>query len=320
MHLQRFLRLAEDSLATLGDLRGRPSSPSQMDLARRLREELEGLLRAGRTGEGSAFWQTICAELRRLAVEGDPMYFMRWPPIGATMVHGASPVTLRMWRMLRRSPDWHSVWRPALRHPRFGHPPPFVPMLSTNAMAVEHASHLFRYHRAFDAYPHDSSCVVEFGGGFGSMCRLIRAMGFRGQYVIFDLPPVLALQRYYLGLHGITAGYGPEAEVWLCPDLDRITAWLAEGGGKRASLMSTWALSEMPMPLRRRIEALFRMDVARNALLAYQPSFEGVDNIGYFRELMGGSGDRWHWTEAPVDPLDQPARAWDSLYLFGRVG
>jgi hypothetical protein len=50
---------------------------------------------------------------------------------------------------------------------------------------------------------YDTDCIIEFGGGFGSMCRLVHALGFRGQHIIFDLPPVWALQRYYLRLHGI---------------------------------------------------------------------------------------------------------------------
>jgi hypothetical protein len=76
---------------------------------------------------------------------------------------------------------------------------------------------------------HDADCIVEFGGGFGSMCRLIGALGFRGRYVIFDLPPVLALQRYYLGLHGIEADDSGRADVWLCPALDLVMDRLSKG-------------------------------------------------------------------------------------------
>jgi hypothetical protein len=103
------------------------------------------------------------------------------------------------------------------------------PMFSTNAMAMEHALHLFRFHSRLGSYLHDADCIVEFGGGFGSMCRLIGALGFRGRYVIFDLPPVLALQRYYLGLHGIEADDSGRADVWLCPALDLVMDRLSKG-------------------------------------------------------------------------------------------
>jgi hypothetical protein len=115
-----------------------------------------------------------------------------------------------------------------------GGPPPFPPMFSppmfsTNAMAIAHALHLFRFHSRLGSYLHDADCIVEFGGGFGSMCRLIGALGFRGRYVIFDLPPVLALQRYYLGLHGIEADDSGRADVWLCPALDLVMDRLSKG-------------------------------------------------------------------------------------------
>jgi hypothetical protein len=151
------------------------------------------------------------------------------------------------------------------------------------------------------------------------MCRLTQALGFRGRYVIFDLPPVLALQRYYLGLHGIGADVTEQADVWLCPDLDKIMAWISRDKPARVSLMSTWALSEMPMSVRQRIEPFFRVEAATKALLAYQPIFEGNDNRLYFRDLKARTADRWSWAELPVDPSPKPPVPSDSLYLFGQA-
>ncbi|HBK08406.1 MAG TPA: hypothetical protein DDZ81_21575 [Acetobacteraceae bacterium] len=317
MNPRRAFRFVENALATIMDLWAKPSTPSQTALARRLVGDLDALMQAGRTGEGSDFWQGICVELHRLAASGDPMYFMRWPAIEATMVHGAAPVTLRMWLMLRQSPAWRTLWAPALRHPRFGHPPPFAPMPSTDAIALEHASHLFRFHRQQATHFHDADCIIEFGGGYGSMCRMTRALGFRGKYIIFDLPPVSALQRYYLGMHGIEADGTGGAATWLCNDLDAITAWLERDAPSGVSLISTWALSEMPMFVRRRIEPFFSLPVARKALLAYQPEFEGTDNKAYFRDMMGRTSDRWVWSELNVDPSGKTPTAADSLYVFG---
>lgn len=317
MNPRRAFRFAENALATVMDWGARPSTPVQAALARRLTDDLDRLMQAGRTGQGSDFWQGICTELYRLAASADPMYFMRWPAIEATMVHGAAPVTLRMWRMLRRSPDWRTLWAPALRHPRYGHPPPFAPMLSTNAIALEHASHLFRFQQRHAVHFHDTDCIVEFGGGYGSMCRMTRALGFGGKYIVFDLPPVSALQRYYLGMHGIDADGSGASATWLCNDLDAIAAWLEREAPNRVSLISTWALSEMPMFVRQRIEPFFALPAAKNALLAYQPDFEGTDNRDYFRGLMARTSEKWTWAELNVDPSGKAPTAADSLYAFG---
>lgn len=40
--------------------------------------------------------------------------------------------------------------------------------------------------------------VYEFGGGFGSMALLLKRLGFKGQYIIQDLPELSQLQRYFL--------------------------------------------------------------------------------------------------------------------------
>ena len=77
--------------------------------------------------------------------------------------------------------------------------------------------------------------IVEFGGGYGSMCRLVRKLGFKGRYVIFDLRPILALQKYYLGLHGVEAGYDLTAANLLTASL----ATVMEALGPRTAMMST---------------------------------------------------------------------------------
>lgn len=319
MDLRRAFRFAENGLATMMDLRAMPPTPPQARLAQRLADDLDALVRSGTTGDGSDFWRSICADLHRLAVSGDPMYFMRWPAIEATMVHGAAPVTLRMWWMLRRSAAWRTQWEPALRHPQYGHPPPFPPMLSTNAIALEHASHLFRFHRHQGAHFHDSDSMIEFGGGYGSMCRMVRALGFRGRYIIFDLPPVSALQRYYLGMHGVDADWSEQSATWLCNDLDQLMESLNRRVPGRISLISTWALSEMPMPVRDRIEPFFALPQATKALLAYQPAFEGTDNRAYFRDLAARTANRWAWSDHNVDPSAKVPGPADSLYMFGEA-
>ncbi len=318
MNFRPAFRFVENGLATVMDMRKTPPNQTEAALAERLESDLMALLQAHTSGEASAFWQGICLELHRLATTDDPRYFMRWPPIGATMVHGAGMTTLRALWMMQRSPAWRLQWQPALRHTQHGHPPPFAPMLSTNAMAIEHASHLWRFHRLLGVHLQDTDCIVEFGGGFGSMCRLVHALGFRGQYIIFDLPPVLALQRYYLGLHGIAAADTGDTSVWLCSDLGSIMSRLGGSSFQRVSLMSTWALSEMPMAVRQRVEPFLQLKAADKALFAYQPAFEGADNRDYFRNLMARTADVWAWREQPVDLSDKLPTVQDSLYMFGQ--
>lgn len=132
------------------------------------------------------------------------------------------------------------------------------------------------------------------------MCRLIKRLGYRGDCIIFDQPPVLALQCYFLGRHGVEAAYGEfgPSRVALCRAFDRVRALIRPGA--RVALISTWAMSEMPIAVRRQIEP-FIAD-ADKVLLAYQAEFTGIDNRAYFSELAARMGDGVRHTDVPSYP------------------
>lgn len=318
MNINRVIKRLEDITATVLDRFPTAPTPEQAEHGRQLAQSLQELAAASADGGGSPFWQEICGEFRRLASNQDPMFFMRWDPIRATMVHGATTRTFAAWWQLRRARDWDTLWGPALRHQQFGHPPPFLPMMSTNAMAIEHAIHLQRFQAWVGRPFYDADGIMEFGGGFGSMCRMVHAVGYRGAYAIFDLPPILLLQQYYLALHGLRAELAVPARIRLCSDLERVAAMPAEHGVRRLSIISTWALSEMPTSLRQEIEAFLEHPACHQVLLAYQSVFEGQDNRRYFADLRARLDDRFDWLHVPTDPASGDDSPHTSFYLFGK--
>jgi len=50
----------------------------------------------------------------------------------------------------------------------------------------------------------DGANVVEVGGGYGGLCRMIHAFHTPKSYTVVDLPEALALAKRYLGAYGIT--------------------------------------------------------------------------------------------------------------------
>lgn len=298
------LHRIEDAAATLADRFARPPTPREAELAEQLRHDLRRMAREA--ADLQPFWRTTCEALMRIAGTGDPRYFMRWPPIAATMVTRTTRTAAgRYWR-LRRAPQWRQVWAPAVLHPQHGHVPPFLPDPRTNAATVGHANHLRHYQAMTGSSLLAQDCIVEFGGGYGSMCRLARRLGFAGRYVIFDIPPILALQRYYLGLHGIDAEYAAEAPTVLCHSLADAARFMQP----QAVLMSTWALSEMPLSLRADIEPFLDDDRAVAALFAWQHHFEQVDNAAWFDGMQQRHAAHWHWQVTAIDPAN--------AYLVGR--
>lgn len=288
-------RRVSNLIATWRDLFAPPATQEQRALADDLQRDLAALQTG--TGQQLPFWQSTWQAILQESRNGDPLYFMRWPPIAATMVNGTTAFSARALLRLRRSADWKTVWKPAITHKLYGYGPPFLPYGKTNANTVMHAAHLLHFAATTGQSWLEHDVILECGGGYGSMCRLVRALGFRGRYVIFDLPPVLALQKYYLGLHGVQAGFDSRAANLLCATLDSAAA--AFGG--RIAMMSTWAMSEMPPPLREQIAALLDDPRLQAALFTYQNRFEGLDNAAWFAAMAQARQPAWRWARTEID-------------------
>jgi hypothetical protein len=119
------------------------------------------------------------------------------------------------------------------------------------------------------------SSILEFGGGYGSTARLAFRLGFRGNYVIYDLPEFSALQRFYLHTLGFPVGSAIQCVTSL-HDLRNLLA-------NPCLFLATWSFSETPIGFRG--DFLPFLLSARHLLLGYQDAFGEADNLGYFAGL-----------------------------------
>ena len=278
------------------DLVQRREQPRETVIAEALRHDLAQI---ETTVLQSPYWLQKCAEIRHFAETDNPLHFTRWPPISETLQPHTTAAIVAAYLAVRRSRDWRRVWRPVLRHPRYGGAPPFLPFPAANPITIQHVGHLHYFREVVGQSFFDVECVIEFGGGYGSMCRIADRLGFRGDYIVFDQPVVLCLQRYFLALHGIGACYGDgEDRVKLYSRLPDVSRFVAERKPARIAAISTWALSEMPMQLRNEIEPVLRP--SDRILLSYQQDFEENDNGQYFERLMTRLDNfRWQRFEIP---------------------
>src|SRR5256886_13473803 len=127
--------------------------------------------------------------------------------------------------------------------------------ISSSENLIHHAYHLARFEEQTHRRVDDLACVLEFGGGYGSMCRLFHNLGFRGRYLIFDLPAFSALQRFFLRsirmfvgspdpLRDRSSGVALSSNVG---DLHTLVAGWSDNG--RALFPATWSISENPLSL-----------------------------------------------------------------------
>ena len=235
-----------------------------------------------------ANWLAYRRRFRQDVRTRDPRRFLRWP-VMHPMYKRDAPYLGAWFAYLRARPDWPSRWRLALRESAVGDPRPFVEDWSTSGNLVSQAYHACRFEDVTGVRLSDADVILEFGGGYGALCRLLFALGFRGSYAIYDFPEFTALQRFYLRAHGL-------GSVVTLSTLDELDRWLGGSRSGRAAMVALWSLSETPLSLREAV--ITRMTAFSDFAFGYQPRFGEIDNAAWFGALRARIDVDWH--DAPL--------------------
>lgn len=234
-----------------------------------------------------AAWADNVERLRALVAHDDPRRFLRWPVITETMAVNRAPFVLAELGRLVAHPE-RARWLAAAREVPTGHPIPCVYWPKASGNSIHHVHHVMRFEALTGRRVADLRVVVEFGGGYGSFARVLRACGFRGRHIIYDLPAFSALQRYYCRSQGLPAVTTSDANT-----LRHLTSTC----GNDALFVATWSISETPLHVREEVMPL--VAGFGQFLIGYQERFEEVDNAAYFRRWSGGL-DGVSWCDEPV--------------------
>jgi hypothetical protein len=259
-------------------------------------------------------WDGLRRELRARLREDDPAEFLRWAPVRRTMVKRSHRRAAPQLAHLRTRPDWRRRWRPAVRETTLGDPRPLPSYPWSSANLIFQAYHLCRFEEATGRALATMGTIVEFGGGYGRLCHLVHDLGFSGTYVIFDLPEVAVLQRFYLRHVGIAVsdprdGGWPARGVVTVVDLAELRALLRARPRAEAAFVAIGSLSEAPLALR---EALLTDLASFDAFLFfYAAQHDSIDNRAHFARWRRRL-DTHDWHDTPIPHLEK-----DAWYLFG---
>lgn len=277
-------------------------SPAEREAVQRLRAEIASLPPIAESSDSDThpIWIAGRILLRESLLTMDPRGFLTWDIIAETMFPPFGAFAREELAFLRGK-DWNAVWRKALKEPPLGLPFPALvyPRSSTNT--IHHAYHLCRFESESFSHVRNYSAIFEFGGGFGSLCRICHAIGFAGKYVIFDLPEQSALQRYYLSSIGL-------GSVITVSDMSSLEQTLKTLPNTQRLFLATWSLSESAVSLRRKIAKL--VEPFEAFLISYQETFPGIDNVAFFREWQSWFPEVT-WSESAITHLP------GNRYLFG---
>ncbi len=244
------------------------------------------------TAECTSLWDKYRKHVRLCILKKDPRNFLRWEPIVETMSAGA------------RRPEYDYLannnwgkWSAAIKETWVGNPPKYKYYQKSSGNFINTAYNLSRLvdHYKFDVK--QAGKIIEFGGGYGCMANLVNNLGFKGKYIIFDIPELLALQKYYLRSSNAEGNFNfiNQTEKLGDPNPDIFIA--------------TWSLSESPIELRN--EFFKRIGKPKYVLVAYQANFETIDNVKYFQEYMKNNSE-YDWTNYEISHLPQ------NFYLIGK--
>lgn len=238
--------------------------------------------------------------------EKDPRAFLRWDVIASSMVFQDEAHAQRELATLSSSDEWTARWSEALEESAIGCPKPLEGELVTSGNLVHHTFHAYSFERVTGRRLNEFSSIFELGGGYGSFCRLTHRLGFEGDYVIYDLPALLALQRFYLQMLAHNGGMPSSAfdHVTQTNELGEVRPLMKDP----ALFVATWSLSEIAADQRAEIARIVEPCSAQ--LLAYQETFSGLDNTTEFDEWERRFPDlQWH--REPIEGLP------GNFYLFG---
>lgn len=284
-----------------------PPSTTETELITNLRQKMNQLESQKISIESE--WATRLHQLRQDIKNKDPRGFLQWDVIRQTMFHECREAELNY---LKKLNDW-PMWKIAIQESTIGNPRRYPKMSSSSGNLIHSAYHVARFLSFNNLDITKLNIIFEFGGGYGSLCRLFYRLGFRGQYIIYDLPEFSLLQEYFL------RSLDMELNVTTAPTTNHYkTAILVSNINELPQYLldtyinmfiATWSLSEAPISLRK--EIVKHIGSADNYLIAYQEHFGNINNTNYFNDLILHHAN-YIRQEYPITHLPS------NHYLFGK--
>jgi hypothetical protein len=254
--------------------------------------ELTKNIKPDRQAGSSNHWDMVRLDIRNKILNSNIENFLSWHNVVETMVVNSKSVAEYEYAELQKSPRWN-VYKELLKDLHAGNPIPSTVVPFTNNNALHQMYHLHMYESKFGSIL-NSKQIVEFGGGYGCLCSLIKKMGFNGNYTIVDFPEFHMLQMYYLktlGINGFTQRVVPRPY-----ELDDST------------FFAFWSLSETEPAFKQEfVNTNFKY--LKNFLMTYQTTYESFDNTQFFNNLKNNSN--FNCSETHLEHIPS------NFYLFG---
>ncbi len=288
----------------------KPNS-KELLLIKELRQNLKLLPQLSlNMNEISSEWYNFVQETLFLLNNSDPREFLRFDVIKKTMFVGNADYIKEELKYLKNN-KWKRR-KKIIIETRVGCPARFPFYPKSSATLIHQGYHCALFEDKLNVNLTDVEYIFEFGGGYGSLCRLIYNMGFRGKYLILDLPVFSCLQMFFLKMLNIEVGldtYNDEKNVTCINNVEILNEIVSKIKNKRKMFIATWSISESPVELREKVlEIINNFDLF---LIAYQNNFGDNNNIDFFKTYIE-SHKHIEWQNIHINHIP------GNYYLFGK--
>ncbi len=265
---------------------------------------------------GSEFeWASNMNNILNNISNKNPREFLSWDVIRYTMfVVREKYIQIELSAILK-SKFYEKLWKNAIVESNIGKPLRYWRFPKSSGNLIHHLYHLVKFKESINVDFEELGLILEFGGGYGSMCRVFHKCNFNKKYIIFDLPVFSAIQKFYLKSLGIKVldpkeYTSSESGVICISSFETLNQILSHYSNTKSKLfLGTWSFSETPIDFRGKFMPL--LSTFDYHLIAYQKNFNEADNINYFNNFKLSIPNRL-WNNFEIEHLP------NNYYLFGR--
>lgn len=318
--VKNIIRKIRRSFFKIPDFNLKPATPYENTLIDEIRNTFENLpLMTIEDSESStAYWAKSMNRLKELVMKNEPRNFLKWDVILETMFVTNASYISKEFSEIKKHHLYNNRWKKAIIENTMGNPNRYLHLNGSSGNLIHHCYHIKNFEEKNETSVNNFDFVFEFGGGYGSMCRLFNNLNYNGKYLIFDLPAFSAIQKYYLKSLNLNVideedFFNPLSKGVLCiSDIEKLKVILNKINTLddiNSLFIATWSISETPLELRNDVIPL--VEKFDSFLIAYQSKFQTIDNIKYFNDFVKRNS-RKTWKNWEIKHLP------NNYYLIGK--
>ena len=180
----------------------------------------------------------------------------------------------------------YKIWKNIIKEDTIGNPVRYFLYPISSGNKIHQAYHLKKFMEFSKIKLENFDNIVEFGGGYGVMAKMLLTVNKEIKYYIFDTPEVNLLQYYYLKRSGFEVGFkfNSNKKIILINDYLILKKIILNIDKRKKNLfIANWSFSEINNSLRAKLD--FIKKKIDYQIIAYQEKFENINNKIYFEKL-----------------------------------